>query len=115
MIFHITNRKEWEEALRRGRYEAASLGREGFIHCSTREQTAGTANRFFCGQSDLVLLSIDPGRLTADLRYECPADPKDERSHEQFPHVYGPINLDAVSGVSDFLCENGSFQVPAGL
>jgi len=113
VIFHILKRGDWQEAVRRNRYEPASLKTEGFVHCSTREQTLGTANRFFRGQPDLVLLCLEPSRLTAELRLEGPANPHDERARELFPHVYGPINPDAVVQVLDFPCDaGGSFHLP---
>lgn len=107
MIFHILKKSEWQEAVIRGVYEPASLRHEGFIHCSTIEQTAATVSRFFRGQTDLVLLNIDPQRLAAELRYEPPADPKDDRADQLFPHIYGPLNLDAVVRVADLPLPTG--------
>lgn len=116
MIFHILKKDQWQQAVRRGVYEPASLRTEGFIHCSTREQTPGTAQRFFSGQTDLVLLRIDPRRLTAGVRFEAPADPRDERARELFPHVHGPINLQAVIDAIDFPCDDaGVFRLPPGM
>ena len=116
MIFHIVKKAEWLEAQRRGAYEPASLKADGFVHCSTFEQAAQTANRFFRDQSNLVLLCIEPQRLKAELRLERPAKASDERVHELFPHVYGPINLDAVRKALDFPCDtDGSFRLPPGL
>jgi len=116
LIFHILKKAEWQEALRLGCYAPPSLQNEGFVHCSTLEQILGTAHRFFRGQSDLNLLGIDPARLTAEVRLEAPASPNDERGHELFPHVYGPIDLDAVVRTIDFPCEaDGSFRLPPAL
>jgi uncharacterized protein (DUF952 family) len=92
VVFHIAARAEWEVALAAGVYRTSSLDTEGFIHCSTAEQVAGTANRLFAGQTDLVLLFIDGERLEAALRYEPVADPPGA----VFPHVFGPIDLAAV-------------------
>lgn len=50
--------------------------------------------RYFAGRDDLVLLEIDPARLRAELKYEPAPD------GELFPHVYGPLNIDAVVGVT---------------
>ncbi|MFJ4203755.1 DUF952 domain-containing protein [Streptomyces sviceus] len=98
LIVHLTERSLWEEARARGTYEISTRGRtlqeEGFIHCSTREQLPGTAARFFAGVPDLVLLVIDPARLDVPLKYEAP-----EPGAEEFPHVYGPIPVDAVVDV----------------
>ncbi|NEB05538.1 DUF952 domain-containing protein [Streptomyces sp. SID13726] len=97
-IVHLTERSLWEEARARGTYEISTRGRtlqeEGFIHCSTRAQLPGTARRFFAGVADLVVLVIDPDRLGVPLKYEA-ARP----GGEEFPHVYGPIPVDAVVDV----------------
>jgi uncharacterized protein (DUF952 family) len=69
----------------------------------------GTANRFFRGQRDLLILSIDERRLAAPLKYEPPAD-GGELSDSRFPHLYGPLNLDAVMRADEFPClPDGSF------
>ena len=118
MIFHITTRDAWRRALAAGEYTAPSLDSEGFIHCSTSEQTTDTANMFFRGQTGLALLCIDETRLKAECKYEAPAGPglDDPRTENRFPHIYGPINLEAVINVSDFPAgENGLFLLPADL
>jgi uncharacterized protein (DUF952 family) len=113
VIFHIVKRDDWQAALDRGKYEPASLASEGFIHCSTLTQTLDTANRFFRGQKDLVLLYIDPERVTMEVRLEAPAGITDGRGEERFPHVYGPLNLDAVFQAVDLPCDaDGSFRWP---
>jgi len=96
MIFHITDQSAWQAAQVEGAYRAPSLETEGFIHFSTESQVAATANRFYKGKTGLVLLTIDPNRLAAELRYE------DTRSHGTFPHLYGPLNVDAVVDVKPF-------------
>ncbi len=90
-IYHITTNDAWENAKANGAYEAASLCSEGFIHCSTAAQVAGTLERFFAGQTNLVKLVINPSKLTHNLKYELGED-----VNMLFPHVYGVINLDAV-------------------
>ena len=100
-IFHIIRRGEWLEALERGDYVPASLSAEGFIHCSTADQVAATAKRWYAGVADLVLLRIDTEQLAAELKYEAPRNGGPERQHERFPHLYGALNLDAVVEVLD--------------
>jgi uncharacterized protein (DUF952 family) len=95
LIYHITGRKEWEEALSKGYYEAPSLATEGFIHCSQANQVTGVLDRYFKEATDLVKLSIDTSRLTAELKYELSPS-----VNQVFPHVYGSVNLDAVTEVS---------------
>src|SRR4051812_14159406 len=108
VVFHIATRAEWQLALAAGAYRTGSLDSEGFIHCSTAEQLAGTANRLFVGRTDLVVLFIDAERLGAMLRYEAVADPPGAK----FPHVFGPIDLDAVFEVTALESSDGRFGVP---
>jgi uncharacterized protein (DUF952 family) len=98
LILHITTKTLWNMAQRLGQYTAPSLASEGFIHCSTPSQVVATAERFYAGQRGLILLVIDPARLRAEVKYEAGTD----KPGESFPHVYGTINLDAVTRVLDF-------------
>ena len=59
MIVHIVKRDDWEDAIRKGEYAPASLETEGFIHCSTAAQVVETANLFYRGQSDLVIVCLE--------------------------------------------------------
>ena len=98
LIFHITVDEAWQAAVKQGRYEPESLSQEGFIHCSVLSQILGVANAFYRGQSGLILLAIDPERLTCELKWEPPAEPQPGHATagELFPHLYGPLNLEAV-------------------
>ena len=96
-IYHICTQKAWDEACKNGSYKADSLAKEGFIHCSMLDQILRVANSFYSGQKDLVLLVIDPANLLSQVRWE----PGSDKPDELFPHIYGPINLDAVSKVLD--------------
>jgi uncharacterized protein (DUF952 family) len=115
LIYHIAIRADWERALADGEYTRSSvdktLAEEGFIHASQASQVAGTANRFYRDvPGDLVLLVIDPGLLRAELRYE------DVPGAElPFPHVYGPLNVDAVIAARTFAPgPDGTFAFSAG-
>jgi uncharacterized protein (DUF952 family) len=117
MILHITTKSDWEKAKQNGEYTSASLKSDGFIHCSTLQQTVDTANLFFKGQNGLVLLSIDENKLTSECKYEDPAgngeDKHDPRFDNLFPHIYGPINIDSIVNIVDFpLNEAGIFELP---
>lgn len=91
IIYHVTTRGEWEAAQQSGRYEAPSLTSEGFIHCSEASQVEGVLQRYFSDKTDLVMLTIDTKKLTSRLQYDLAPS-----INEEFPHVYGPINTDAV-------------------
>ena len=108
LLFHITERAAWERQ-QGGEYRAASLETEGFIHLSTPTQVIETANRFFRGQTGLVLLVIDPARLTAPLRWE----PAPDRAGALFPHLYNLLNVEAVVRAVDFAPNaDGTFTLP---
>lgn len=111
-ILHATPRTSWTAAQAVGAYTADSLAGEGFIHCSTADQILRVANLLFRGQRGLVLLVIDPARLTSALRWE----PGVDLAGERFPHVYGPIDLQAVVAVLAFEPgADGLFSLPAEL
>ncbi len=114
LVLHITHRAAWAEAQRAGVYAPASLRSEGFIHCSTAEQTAQTAAAFFAGQRELVLLVIDAARVRAPLRYEPAAGDPGAQRDGLFPHLYGALELDAVLDALDFPEDpGGGFSLPA--
>jgi uncharacterized protein (DUF952 family) len=110
LIFHITTKTAWNLAQGLGQYSASSLASEGFIHCSTSAQVVATAERFYAGQRGLILLALDSQRIQPEVKYE----PGTDKPDELFPHVYGPINLDAVTRVLDFEPDSaGHFHLPA--
>lgn len=94
MIYHITTQPDWANAQKQGFYTANSLQTEGFIHCSTYAQVNPTLARFFNGVEYVIILKIDENLLTAPLKYEPATDVK-----EDFPHIFGHINLEAVIAV----------------
>lgn len=106
-------------AKQRGEYFAPSLEKEGFIHCSTIRQVLHVANAFYHDQHDLILLQIDEGKLISKVKWEPPAGlPAPGISEtDQFPHIFGTINLDAV--IAEFQFEpdaiSGKFLLPGGL
>jgi len=117
MVFHITTKMAWDEAQENGEYRAASLLTEGFIHCSTISQVIPVANNFYKAQTDLLLLQIEPTLLSSDLKWEPPSEgtpPPGVPEGDLFPHIYGPINLDAVMSTIDLKSKaDGTFELPA--
>ncbi|MES2432053.1 MAG: DUF952 domain-containing protein [Bacteroidota bacterium] len=91
MIYHVVTAENWEKALAQGYYEAPSLAKEGFIHASEEGQVKGVLERFYKGMSNLLMLHIDETKLSAELKYELAPS-----INENFPHIYGPLNIDAV-------------------
>jgi uncharacterized protein (DUF952 family) len=111
MILHITTRREWVTAVAAGIYRPTSLIEEGFIHCSTPLQLAASATSHFFARQGLVLLCIRSANVQAEIIYEDLYG-----RGETLPHIYGPLNLDAVISVVDFPPHSdGSFSLPPGL
>lgn len=94
-IVHICEAQAWQAARQAGEYRAGSLASEGFIHASLPDQALATANRFFAGAPPLALLWIAPQDLHAPVKF-------DPVGADAFPHIYGPVNLDAVRHVTPF-------------
>ncbi|WP_299528911.1 DUF952 domain-containing protein [uncultured Streptomyces sp.] len=95
-LLHLTEAARWEAARDAGAYEGSTRGRtlqeEGFIHCSLPHQLPGVARMLYGTEdADLVVLVVDPDRLDVPVRYEAMAP-----GGEEFPHVYGPLPVDAV-------------------
>lgn len=98
-IFHVALKSDWDEAVRRtGVYAFSTRGltldEVGFIHCSFRHQVEQIRQLIYGDVLDaLVVLEIDPSRLHSEVRVENVGG-----GDELFPHIYGPLPVDAVVG-----------------
>ena len=68
----------------------------------------------------MLLLCIDDAELTAELRWEAPAHPQPDAAAAtaiaaEFPHVYGPLNLEAVRAVVAIEQKGPGFVLPPDL
>lgn len=112
MILHFCPAGDWEAAVPAGEYRAPSLETQGFIHCSTPEQVHLPATLLARGRTDLVLLVLDESKLPVPVVWED-GDPPDP-SGMQFPHLYAPIPVEAVSAVHPWKPgADGGFRPPA--
>ncbi len=96
-IYHMTLRSVWEAQPLDRPYRGDTLASEGFIHCTgDPDLLVDVANRFYRGEAgDFVILHIDPARVKSEIKWEA-AD------GASFPHIYGPLNMDAVIDVTPF-------------
>ncbi|VXB93497.1 DUF952 domain-containing protein [Aeromicrobium sp. 9AM] len=101
-IFHLATEEAWTAAVDAGTYTVSTLGLDladvGFIHCSQASQVAGVHERFYGHViAPLRLLTIDTDLLTSPWQL----DPV-EGQPLPFPHIYGPLNVDAVVSAEPF-------------
>lgn len=98
-IYHLTTAADWEVGLEAGAYSTSTRGKTleevGFLHGSQASQVAGVAYWLYKDTGEeLIALVIDTDRLTSPWQFDhVPGHP------EPFPHIYGPLNPDAVTAV----------------
>lgn len=91
-IYRIVSEAEWAALQASGAFEGSAHDRrDGFIHFSTAAQVAETAAKHYAGRTDLILLTVDPGALSAPLKWEP------SRGGALFPHLYGVLPASAVT------------------
>lgn len=94
MIYKLLAASEWAQALEQGSFAGSPYDHhDGYVHLSGPDQVVETAARHFAGRTGIVLLTVDPDRLGPALRWET------ARGGALFPHLYGPLPLDAVTAV----------------
>lgn len=94
-LYHITSQAAWQAAQASGNLTPDSLASEGFIHASYREQILWVANTIFRGQTDLLLLEIDPTQVGVEVRLEA-------IENTYFPHLYSALNTSTVVAARPF-------------
>ena len=107
-IYKICSASAWREAERQGVYRGSADDlRDGFIHFSLPSQVAETARKHFFAQTGLFLIEVDADALGDALRWEP------SRDDELFPHLYGELDLGAVTNVLDMHTRaDGSHDIP---
>jgi uncharacterized protein (DUF952 family) len=107
-IYKICPEALWRAALSQGVFRGAPVDlADGFIHFSSAAQVAETAARHFAGQNGLLLLTVDTASLGEALKWEP------SRGGALFPHLYGDLDLAAVTKVEALpLLPDGSHEFP---
>ena len=102
IIYHLTNRADWAAAQAAGQLRPESLAAEGFIHCSQDPaQMLRVAQRLYAGRADLLALEVDTALLAA------PVVTEPSRSGELYPHIYGPLEIGAVTAIRPLTANDG--------
>lgn len=90
LIYHICTQASWQAQNNAPEYIHSSLEEENFIHCSEEHQIQGVLERYFEGQKNLILLTIDKSKVQPKIQYD------NAPNGEDYPHIYGPINKNAI-------------------
>jgi uncharacterized protein (DUF952 family) len=111
LIYHLARKADFDRSIAAASYEGAREDtKDGFMHFSTADQVVESAARHRAGEPDLLLVAVDPDRLGAALRWEA------ARGGVLFPHLYGPLPLDAVAWTRPLpLDDAGRHRFPSDL
>lgn len=108
IVYKICPAPLWREAEQTGTFAGAPVDvADGYIHFSTADQVRETATKHFAGQDDLLLIAIDGDKLGAALRYEP------SRGGALFPHLYAPLDLEAVVWAKPLPLVGGTHVFPS--
>lgn len=110
-IYHLARGADYRRAVEIGRYDGSAGDKaDGFMHFSTAAQVRASAAKHRTGESDLILLAVDPDRLGDALKWE-PA-----RGGQLFPHLYAPLELARISWTAPLpLLPDGTHRFPDNL
>jgi len=107
LIFHLVKKKDWKEQKKEARYHPEVLDSKGFIPCSSGNNIEEIANRLFRGERRILLIVINTTLIEPELKYE-----QNMEGGVSYPHIYGPLNLDAVIDKIELVPEeDGSFEI----
>ena len=121
VIYHLVPEAQFHSQLTAADYRPSDLEEVGFVHCAQRASVVSVANDYFSREpGGLLLLEIDPARVTAETRFEAPAPIAGGGTGHlatavEFPHVYGPIDRGSIRAVGAFGRGAGIWAWPAEL
>lgn len=93
MVYHVVSVADWNRQASASVYAPPTFKNEGFIHCCTKAQLEGVLQRYYQGQTDLLLLHLDESKLEFTMKYEAATN------DELFPHLYGTLNKTAITSI----------------
>ena len=109
IAYKIMSAAELQQLQRDGVFHGSPVdAADGYIHLSCGSQVAATLDRHFGGMEGLMLVAVELSRLGNSLRWE-PA-----RGGELFPHIHGPLSMEAVVSVGRVeRTADGAVRLPA--
>ncbi|WBW97389.1 DUF952 domain-containing protein [Oceanirhabdus sp. W0125-5] len=106
IILHCVKKKNWDKVCNEKEYGYTDFKRNGFIHCSSIEYFWRVTEHFNEQDTEYVILCIDTDKVKAEIKWEdCDSNPG-----RYYPHIYGPIERNAIINVLPFLRDpNGNY------
>ena len=90
-IYKILPRSEWDAARAAGTFGGSAVDlADGFIHFSGHDTAQRTAELYFKGQADLMLLTVEADDLGEALKWEA------SRGGALFPHLFRDLRVEEV-------------------
>jgi uncharacterized protein (DUF952 family) len=118
VIYHIVVESDLRTQIEGLLYRPAALATDGFVHCSREGSVLPVANDYYADAIGRVLLvELDLSRLAAETKFEAAAPiagggTNHLESAPDFPHIYGPIELDAILRVGVLDSSKGQYTWP---
>lgn len=104
-IFHIIDEPTYSTNVKNGYYVNPGLQKEGFIHFCDFNLLNTVANHYYSNHFELTVLTINPTLIESKLLFE-----NSKNDEIYYPHVYGPLNLNAITKVIKIKKIDGSFD-----
>jgi uncharacterized protein (DUF952 family) len=90
-IYKILPKSEWDAARAAGVFAGSAVDlADGFIHFSGHDTAQRTAELYFKGQAELMLLTVEADDLGEALKWEA------SRDGALFPHLFRGLRVDEV-------------------
>lgn len=106
-IYLLISGADYQKALQDGQYAPESLTTQGFVHATPFDQINRVANKYYAQVEDVQLVLLSAIKIGPPLKWE-PA------TGGLYPHVYGPVNMDAAERVIPVKPNaQGIFQIKA--
>lgn len=90
-IYLLLNPTDFDRAMAAGVWDPESRKVDGFIHASPVDQLTRVANKHYAKTDEVRVVILTADRVKAEIRWEPASD------GQLYPHVYGPINMDAAA------------------
>ena len=109
IIYHTVGKADYYNNLIGSMYVPETIVRDGFIHCSSFKEDVLqiVKNSFSMFEGTIFIVKIISDAVLAPVRFE-----KSSESETLYPHIYGPLNLDAVDGIGIIRKSRGQFYWP---